>query len=375
MKKLLFDLVATQPNASGKRHGGGKYGEIIFSRMIERGLKFDCFYDSRKWLNPDVEKMARRHGCILHDISVTALENVVVEGRYDNLYSALPNREILRFNGCRVFCTLHGLRGFETPVDTVFWKYPSSIKAKVKWIVQKAAWGLWKKKLYKSYKPYFADSCQLITVSEHSRASMIAYFPKCKKDIKVFYSPNTSSKTSAPKDVSSKKYFLMVSGNRWEKNNLRAVLAFDRLVSAGMIKDMKAIVTGCKKGMYEGKVKNPSAFEFLGYVDEKKLESLYANAYCFVYPSLNEGFGYPPLEAMRYGVPVIASPLSSISEVLGGGTLYFNPFSVEEIMSRMILMLKPERHDELAKAGCAKYHEIKKRQDDDLDALIDYIVF
>lgn len=44
--KLLFDVSATQPNSSGKRHGGGRYGEIILFRMIERKLKFACFYDS-----------------------------------------------------------------------------------------------------------------------------------------------------------------------------------------------------------------------------------------------------------------------------------------------------------------------------------------
>ena len=42
--KLLFDVSATQPNSSGKRHGGGRYGEIILFRMIERKLKFACFY-------------------------------------------------------------------------------------------------------------------------------------------------------------------------------------------------------------------------------------------------------------------------------------------------------------------------------------------
>lgn len=373
MKKLLFDLVATQPNVSGKRHGGGKYGEIIFFRMIERGLLFDCFYDSSKWLNPDVENLARLHGCILYDVAVMTLENIVDEGKYENLYSALPNKGILKFKKCNVICTLHGLRGYETPVDRFFWKYPSDLKSKLKWIIQKTAWSLWKRKLHQKYKDYFYGTCQLITVSEHSKAAIQSYYPKCQKDIKVFYSPNTSSKTPSSKILSSEKYFLMVSGNRWEKNNLRAILAFDRLVSAGLMKDTKAIVTGCKPGMYDKKVKNRSSFEFLGYVDESELDRLYANAYCFVYPSLNEGFGYPPLEAMLYSVPVIASPFSSISELLEGGALYFNPFSIEEIMNRMILIAEPKRHDEFAKAGYARYLKIKKRQDNDLDALIDYI--
>lgn len=58
--KLLFDVSATQPNSSGKRHGGGRYGEIILFRMIERKLKFACFYDSSKWLNPKVKTACQK---------------------------------------------------------------------------------------------------------------------------------------------------------------------------------------------------------------------------------------------------------------------------------------------------------------------------
>lgn len=373
MKRLLFDLVATQPNVSGKRHGGGKYGEMIFFRMIERGIQFDCFYNSRKWLNPDVEQAGRKHGCLFLDLAESSLESIVKQGEYEKLYSALPNRAILKIDYCDVVGTLHGLRSLETPIDENFWYYQSRIKDKIKWIAHKIMHSAWRRKLLNDYKCYFESPCHLITVSEHSKASFISYFPNYKKDVKVFFSPNTSSKKSANKDTSKGKFFLMVSGNRWEKNNLRAIIAFDRLVSSGFMEGVKAIVTGCKSGMFETMVKNPSSFEFLGYVDEKELEDLYANAFCLVYPSLNEGFGYPPLEAMRYKVPVIASPFSSISELFEGGVLYFNPMQIEEIMNRMILISNPERHEKYAIAGFNKYSQIKARQDHDLDALIDYI--
>lgn len=122
------------------------------------------------------------------------------------------------------------------------------------------------------------------------------------------------------------------------KNNLRAIMAFDRLADYNCMKDIRMKVTGTKGNNFRYKIKHPDRFDFLGYVDDQELESLYANAYIFVYPSLNEGFGYPPLEAMRYKIPVIASPLSSIAETCSGGALYFNPFSVEEIMNRMLMV-------------------------------------
>lgn len=57
MKKILFDLTATQPIGSNKRHGGGKYGEVVLRRILERGLPVACYYDSNKWLNPDMKSL------------------------------------------------------------------------------------------------------------------------------------------------------------------------------------------------------------------------------------------------------------------------------------------------------------------------------
>ena len=120
-------------------------------------------------------------------------------------------------------------------------------------------------------------------------------------------------------------------------------------------------------------MKNPDRFVFLGYVDDDVLEQLYTDAYLFVYPSLNEGFGYPPIEAMRYGVPVIASPLSSMAEICGAGCLYFDPFSVEEIMNRMLMMMQPEIYQEYSCKGQEQYKRVLEKQQKDLDELIDYI--
>ena len=120
-------------------------------------------------------------------------------------------------------------------------------------------------------------------------------------------------------------------------------------------------------------IKNPDAFVFLGYVEDAELDSLYANATAFVYPSLSEGFGYPPLEAMRYKVPVLASPISSVAQVLDTGAMYFNPFSVEEIMNRMMMILRDDYYNEFSERGYRQYLKVKERQDRDLDQLIDYI--
>ena len=117
-----------------------------------------------------------------------------------------------------------------------------------------------------------------------------------------------------------------------------------------------------------------SNFKFLGYVDEKELDFLYANAYAFIYPSLNEGFGYPPLEAMKYNVPVIASNAASIPEVCGNAALYFNPTSIRELEERIIELQEERVYFDLQKKGTIRFHEIETRQKEDLDKLVDWII-
>lgn len=91
---------------------------------------------------------------------------------------------------------------------------------------------------------------------------------------------------------------------------------------------------------------------FPAYVDEADLEGLYGLAQCFVFPSLNEGFGIPILEAMRHGVPVACSQTSSLPEVAGDAARYFDPHNVQEIAGALLEMLEnPALAARLAQAG------------------------
>ncbi len=78
-----------------------------------------------------------------------------------------------------------------------------------------------------------------------------------------------------------------------------------------------------------------SAVHFAGYVADEDLPALYSAADVFVYPSLYEGFGIPPLEAMACGTPVVTSNVSSLPEVVGDAALMVNPLDVEAITAAM----------------------------------------
>lgn len=128
-------------------------------------------------------------------------------------------------------------------------------------------------------------------------------------------------------------YVLAVGETRPYKNMRRLIEAFARARLSGL---QLAIVGKASRMDREvanlpRKLRVESRVCFLGYVPDEDLASLYSGAVAFVYPSLYEGFGIPPLEAMACGCPVIASNVASIPEVCGDAALYVDPYDVESI--------------------------------------------
>ena len=381
--KFLFDLRSTQPGGSGKRHGAGRYGEAIFRRMIELGINFSCYYDSRRWFNPDIKAVVENKEIELFDTAQRRLQEIINAEHFDRIFTYMLTDEELFLKNIEVFGTIHGIRAAETPPDDVSYfsvNENCDLKKRAVWYIRKATrnFKLRKRRQERLFqKRYVESNCHLITVSEHSKYAMQSYFPQiAKREVKVFYSPNTSLKTEGIKmksEFPAEKYFLCVSANRWEKNVIRAIIAFDRLKSFGQLQDFKMKISGATKDEMRCCLQNPASFDFLGYVSDEELEQLYAKAYLFVFPSLNEGFGYPPIEAMKYGTPVIASAFSSMAEICASGALFFNPLSIEEIMNRMLMMTDSSTHEKFSKLGYQQYLRVKSRQDKDLDELIKYI--
>ena len=372
---LLFDLSATQPNDSGKRHGGGKYGEVIFRRMVARGIPFSCFYDSSRWLNPEIAEICASNAIPLYDIAKTGLQEIVSANGFDTLYSCLPER-CHSITGCRKIGTLHDLRDLEIPLDNWFFRYRADFRATARFILKKCLAPYYRRRKYLHFRDaYLRSGMDTVTVSNYTADAIRCHFPESANlSIPVFYSPCTSPAQAAQPEHGGPRKILMVSANRWEKNCLRAAIAIDEAISAGELKDVEVRLLGAEEGAFRHKFKNPGAFRFFGYVDEDTLQREYASAWLFVYPSISEGFGYPPLEAMRYGVPVIASDATSIPEVLGDAAIYFSPFSTAQIREALKKMGDEATRAEFSARAELRYREIKGRQEVDLDALIDYIV-
>ena len=383
---LLFNLVAVQPIHSAKFHGGGSYGEVIFWALVKRGAKFSCVYDSRKYLSPDILEACEKCNIPLFDIAEKMPQQIIDENAIDAFYTPLYSLEKKwQIQVKRFVFTWHGVRALEMQYSWQGVGFAKKLAQKLEALVRYR--DSWKKYFYapkyRDLAARIADGrAECITVSEHSRASIKSFFPELlDKEIPVFYSPMLEYEPAGflPPAVKAKKYFLLTSGARWEKNNLRAVKAFDELVtmmrSTNHLFDMKLVITGATNvKVYRKHVRNKDAFVFLGYVESKELEFLHKNAYAFIFPSLNEGFGYPPVQSMRYGVPVAASGTTSVPEVCENAVLYFDPYSVSEIKNRMIQLLDSNIYAMYASRGVVRYAEVHKRQQEDLEKAVAFVL-
>lgn len=104
------------------------------------------------------------------------------------------------------------------------------------------------------------------------------------------------------------------------------------------------------------------------------MESLYKNAGIFIYPTTTEGFGYPPLEVMKYGIPVISSAITATTEILGDAPLYFNPFSIGEIKARIYQILDKKEQNYRKEKSLERYKVVSEKQNEDLEKIIKVIL-
>lgn len=179
---------------------------------------------------------------------------------------------------------------------------------------------------------------RVITVSEFSKQRISVILKKNKAQIKVIYNGISDSfeqfKFSAEKNQNAidaynlpKDYILCLSTLEPRKNMRLLIEAFDELVSDEKIK-IDLVLAGRKGWMVENLLsgisdKTLKRIHFTGFIEEELLPYVYYNAAMFVFPSVYEGFGVPPIEAMSMGVPVISSDAASLPEVLGDAAIMF----------------------------------------------------
>lgn len=189
-------------------------------------------------------------------------------------------------------------------------------------------------------------SARIIAISESTKNDLVRIFkvPPEKISTVLLARPGfDSTAKSGGDDVRARykldRYVLCVSGNHPHKNLPRLIEAFGSLRGR---EGLKLVIAGFQEPGPQADLERrvgesglSGRVRFLGHVPDADLPGLYAGAEVFVFPSLYEGFGLPPLEAMAYGAPVAVSRSSSLPEVVGDAGLYFDPLNPEEMAARI----------------------------------------
>ncbi len=385
---VLYDLTATQP-LSGKYHGGGEYGKVLFERVVQHCTeeKITAVYHPDLWLSPSIREQAEDDSVRLLSWSAsTNLSDVLKEVRPDRFYSALPYGYYdVDFSGIEVVMTIHGIRPIEMPTDRFEYRYERSLRGWGKYAVKQMMRSWYVRQKWEERRKLVtlqARQKTIVVPSNHTKYALLDAFEELDGDeVRVFYSPTrrdvtaVESTTLEERGIELENYILLVSGGRWIKNAYRAVQALDTLFDHRPEIDLDVVITGVEHAdSIFGKLSNRARFQFLDYVERPFLEGLYKHAFCLLYPTLNEGFGYPPLEAMRYETPVLCSAVTSLPEICRDAALYFNPYSQREMRNRVLTLFKnKEVYRDYTERAHDRYSTVARQQKqmlDDLCALI-----
>ncbi len=226
-------------------------------------------------------------------------------------------------------------------------------------------------KYYKKYMPLFAKkAAHIITVSEFSKLDIHNQYGISLDKISVVY--NAVNNDFAPLEVEAKHivrlhysegapFFVYLGALHKRKNIERMLLAFD-LFKTTHPSSMKMVIIGAKLFKEDSiekvfnQLKHKEDVIFTGRLPKSELVNVVAAAEAMVYVSYFEGFGIPIIEAMKSGVSVITSNVTSMPEVAGDAALLVDPFSVEEIAKGMQQVATTDKKEWIEKGRIRAQH-------------------
>ena len=222
-----------------------------------------------------------------------------------------------------------------------------------------------KKDLYqlKNWTKYSINkSTKIISVSKTTKNDIIKNYHVNEEKVTVIYNGFEKPKITEKLKLKNEKFILFVGTIQPRKNISTLIDAFNKFKNN--YPEFKLLIVGKKGWLYEDIInkvidlKLENIVNFTDFVADDKLIFLYKNAFCLVLPSFYEGFGLPILEAMSYGCPTIVSQSSSLTEIGGNSSVYFDPKNTQDLLEKLTLLKEnPELRNKLIEKG---YQQIKK---------------
>jgi glycosyltransferase involved in cell wall biosynthesis len=209
----------------------------------------------------------------------------------------------------------------------------------------------------------------ILTLSEHTRADVIDTYKIDPEKVTAIplAAPTHFAPVTDDKELQRVRHTYVIDGDyvlcvgsiQPRKNLVRLIKAYASLRGNNPGTNFpKLVIVGKRGWLYDETLRTleetgaQESIVLTGYVPEADLPALYSGALCFVYPSYFEGFGLPPLEAMKCGTPVIVGNATSLPEVVGDAGLQVDPFDIEAIAGAIgELLNNPALRKELSVRG------------------------
>lgn len=319
MKKILVNGLLIDEKSAGIGH----YGYALINALSKINKDYEISVMARQGIAFDgVRMIHKKYKGSLKRVAAEQLFLLKEYGEYDLVHFIDYSSPVIGTKKPFIV-TIH---------DISFYKYPdtfSFVSRKIKQFITPFS---------------IKRAAKIIADSESTKRDILSRFNIDESGVEVIYPgrPDYGRVEDKCKIEEAKRkygvdgdYILYLGTLEPRKNIVRLIEAYESLVKEG-IKE-KLVIAGKKGWLYEEiflKVQSAGLEKkviFTGYVDEMDKPCLYSGARVFVYPSLYEGFGLPPLEAMTCGTPVVVSHTSSLPEVVGDAGIFVDPKNIDSI--------------------------------------------
>lgn len=211
---------------------------------------------------------------------------------------------------------------------------------------------------------------KIIAVSNFTKSDILTNYSVSAEKVLVIYESGGEIKNNIQENLGKiDKYgiikpYLLYVGNAYPHKNLEKLVKSWQIFNEKQGRSVKLVLVGKKDYFYDRLqriVENHKIHNiiFAGFVSDNDLDVIYKNAIAYIFPSLYEGFGLPPLEAMKNGLPVISSNHECLKEILGDSAYYFDAQKKEDIVMSIEKIISDENlRQKLIKKGflqIAKY--------------------
>lgn len=405
---LLLDFLTIQ-----WKNGGGEYTRRVYFELFRRirkdsfgNVKLFALWDSSRGIAYEdlrEEVLSFSMAITFVDLFERTLPSIIDEYKIDRFFIAMsqvlgdyPDIEMGNVK-CEVYCVTHDVCNEEKyynqmdyyykfiqpkyqfenrtePKWMFYFRLKDSTPRLVRWLIRTRR-NREREKLLLSMQRVMKlvennPNIHLIAVSDYTKKSLQYNFGIPAEEIEVFWSPEriyAQPKDAIENDVlrglvdKGRKYYLLVNANRTQKNPYKAVHAFEKY--AAMKNDGSCLLAlGYNEKTGENVVTIP-------WLSDSDLANAYKHCYALLYPSFFEGFGYPPLEAMHYGKPVLCSNATSMPDIFGDAFIWFSPL-YETAIFEALCKLDEADYPEYVDRSQRWYRIISERQQRDLQNLI-----